>query len=849
MTGVALKGLAGRKLRALLTALAIVIGVSMVSGTFILTDTMQKSFDGIFSASYSDTDAVIQGEEIVENSTSGSTATVPASLLDRVRALPEVETAGGTVSPPEANVADIIGKDGKAVARESIGMSYDAEHPRFSPLRLKTGAWPEGPTQVVVDAGTAEEQHYRPGDTVVVSSLGKQHRYTMSGTASFGTVDSLGFGSIAVWDLDTAQKLFHRDGRYDGISIAAHKGTSAADLVKAVAPLVPDALEVKDSDQQAQEDADNVNEAMSMIRAFLLGFGGIALLVGAFVIFNTLSITVAQRTREFATLRTLGASRKQVMRSVWIEGIVIGLLASVIGLMVGYGLAKGMVALFAALGTELPEATTVVATRTIIVSLVLGTTITLLASLLPARRATRVPPIAAVREGATLPASRFAAHSLKTGLAVVLGSIGAVAAGAFAGGLSGAAIALLLGGGVVGLFLGIAMLAPRLVKPLARVVGWPARRAGGIAGELAGANAVRNPGRTASTAAALMIGLTLVTVVAVLGAGLKSSTESAVTKQLHADYVVDGKDTLPFEASEGDELAKVDGVTTASHVRSDQALVEGEELGVTGIDAATIARFYRFDWSKGSERALDRLGRDGAVVTKGYADAHDLAVGGHLALQSPSGDKRTLVVRGVYDPPKMKQLLGDVSIAQESFDGAFNRPKNGFTFLDADDDAGARITSAAAEFSDAKLHTGAAYANDAGKDLETVLAMLYVLLGFSVVVSLFGMVNTMVLSVFERTRELGMLRAIGMTRRQTRRMIRQESVITALIGAVLGLSLGVFLAAIVTKAMSSYDIGLTLPVETLAAFTVVAALAGMAAAIMPARRASRLNVLDALHYE
>jgi putative ABC transport system permease protein len=335
----------------------------------------------------------------------------------------------------------------------------------------------------------------------------------------------------------------------------------------------------------------------------------------------------------------------------------------------------------------------------------------------------------------------------------------------------------------------------------------------------------------------------------VLGAAMNKATEKAVTDQLHAGYVVDASNGLTFSTAEGEELAGVPGVTATSHVRSDKALVKGEETDVTGIDPATIGRFYSFEWTNGSDRTVSQLDADGALVTKDYAEDHGVAVGGKLAIQSPSGDKRTVVVRGIYDPPQAKHLLHDVSITQTAFDAAFPSPKNAFTFLNAEPSARTGLEAAVKGSGDATLHTGAAYVKDATKDMATFLAMLYVLLGFSVVVSLFGMVNTMVLSVFERTRELGMLRAIGMTRRQTRRMIRQESVITALIGAVLGLSLGVFLAAIVTKAMSSYDIGLTLPVETLAAFTVVAALAGMAAAIMPARRASRLNVLDALHYE
>jgi putative ABC transport system permease protein len=513
------------------------------------------------------------------------------------------------------------------------------------------------------------------------------------------------------------------------------------------------------------------------------------------------------------------------------------------------GLAKGLIALFSALGVDLPDAQTVIAEKTVIVSLLLGTGITLLASILPARRATRVPPIAAVREGATLAPTRMATQSHHAGIGVTLASLAAISLGIFAGGVSAPAVGLLLGSGVLGLFAGIALLAPRLVKPLARLIGLPARRAGGAAGELAGANAVRNPGRTASTAAALMIGLTLVTVVAVLGAGINTATKSAITQQVHADYVIDGKQGLPFSAAEGEALAVTPGVTRASHVRSDIALVQGEQQAISGIDPATIAAFYEFAWTAGSDRTLAQLGSNGALVSKSYAEDQDLEPGSPLSVTTPSGTKRTLVVRGVYDPPEQKRLLGDVSMTQQAFDEAFNSPKNSFTFLAADAEAGEAIEAAAKDSRGAAFHTGAEYPQDATKEMATVMAMLYVLLGFSVIVSLLGMVNTMVLSVFERTREIGMLRAIGMTRRQARRMIRHESVITALIGTALGLGLGLFLSALVTKAVSMDGLSWTIPVAPLAAFTLVAVLAGIGAAILPARRASRLNVLEALHYE
>jgi putative ABC transport system permease protein len=847
MIAVALKGLAGRKIRALLTAFAVVIGVAMVSGTFVLTDTIQKAFDGIFSASYEQTDAVIAGKEIVKGSQSGA-ATVPASLLARVRALPEVQAAGGTIAAIESNHAEIIGRDGKVVGSggaPQFGLANDPSLPQFSPLKLKSGAWPDGPNQVVLDAGTAAGEKFTVGDRVAVSTLGAKHRYEVTGIAKFGGVDSLGGATMAIWDVPTAQTLLHKEGRFDGISIAATEGTSSAELVRAVQPLVPVSLAVKDSEQQAAADANETNVIVDVIRYFLLGFGGIALFVGAFVIFNTLSITVAQRTREFATLRTLGASRKQVMRSVVIEGLVIGLLASVVGLFAGFGLAKAL----SAIGGDLPETGLVFALRTVLVSLALGTGITLLASIMPALRATRVPPIAAVREGSTLPPSRFAAHSLKTAVVVIAASVATVSVGIFASGVGTLAIALLLGIGVLALFVGVALAAPHMVGPLTWLVGFPARRSGGTAGELASANSVRNPSRTASTAAALMIGLTLVSVVAVLGAGLRTTVESAVTDQVNAPYIVNGIDDEPFEAAEGDALARVPGVNTASHVRVDKALVAGKEKDVTGVDPTTIARFYTFAWTDGSDKAVAQLATDGALVTQTYADDQDLAIGDPLSIQTASGDKRAVVVRGIYDPPEIEQMLGTITIGQQAFDEVFPQPKNKFSFLDAGAGANQALTAAAAGFSDAAVHTGAAFAHEYTQGFASFLNFLYVLLAFSVIVSLFGMVNTLVLTVFERTRELGMLRTIGMTRRQTRRMIRHESVITALIGAALGLPLGIFLALLVTQALSKYDIAISIPLPELAAFTVVAILAGLGAAIMPARRASRLNVLAALHYE
>jgi putative ABC transport system permease protein len=854
--GVTLRGIAGRKIRALLTALAVVIGIAMVSGTYVLTDTFQKAFNSIFSESYAGTDAVVSGKQLLEFSSSGR-APVPAELLDEIRALPEVETATGGIFDIQSNSnpAQLVDEDGKKVGGSggspTFGVGLDASELRFSPLSLDDGTWAKGPEQVVVDANTASKQGYDVGDSVGIAALGPVKQYEITGIARFGSVDSIGGATFAVFDVPTAQALFQKQKQFDSISVAARAGTSPDELVQALEPIVPATAEVKTGAAQAAADSADTNDDIAFITYFLLGFGGVALFVGAFVIFNTLSITVAQRTREFATIRTLGGSRRQVLWSVVLEGFVIGLLASVVGLFLGLGVGKGMNSLFVAMGIDLPQAGTVFATRTIVVSLILGTTVTVLASIVPALRATRVPPILAVREGSTPPPPRFAPYVPYVALATIALAAVSLGIGLFVGGLSTAGMLLLLGVGTIALFLGVALLASRLVKPLAAVVGWPALRLGGMPGELARENSIRNPGRTASTAAALMIGLALVTVVAVLGAALRNSTQDAVRDQVSSDYIVTSQNGFdPFPAAAGNAVGEAPGVALASSVRIDQALANGSEADVTGIEPRTIADFYEFAWTDGSDTTLAALGTDGALVTESFAEDQKLTVGSRFPVETAAGESIDLVVRGIYDPSDLAPLLGAVTIGQAAFDASFPRPRNVFTFVDVEDASGVTaLEQTVSGFPDAKLHTEPEFVTSRTKEFSTILNLLYVLLAFSVVVSLFGMVNTLVLSVFERTRELGMLRAIGMTRPQARKMIRHESVITALIGAALGIPLGIFLSFVMTQALSQYDVSFSLPIVPIAIFTCIAILAGVLAAILPARRASRLNVLEALQYE
>ena len=856
MIGVTLRGIAGRKIRALLTALAVVIGIAMVSGSYVLTDTFQKAFDSIFSESYAGTDAVVSGKQLLEFSSSGR-APVPAELLDEIRALPDVEAASGGIFDIQSNSnpAQLVDEDGKKIGgaggSPTFGVGLDSSELRFTPLSLVEGVWAKGPTHVVVDANTARKEGLDVGDSVGIAALGPVKQYVITGVARFGSVDSIGGATFAVFDVPTAQALFQKEGHYDSISVAAKAGTSSDDLVRSLEPLVPATAEVLTGGEQASADAADTNEGIAFITYFLLGFGGVALFVGAFVIFNTLSITVAQRTREFATVRTLGGSRRQVLWSVVAEGFVIGLLASIIGLFLGLGVGKGLNSLFVAFGIDLPQAGTVFATRTIVVSLIVGISVTVLASIVPALRATRVPPILAVREGSTPPAPRFAPYAPYVALGTIALAVVSLGIGLFVGGLSTAGMLLLLAVGTIALFLGVALLASRLVKPLAAVVGWPALKLGGMPGELARENSIRNPGRTASTASALMIGLALVTVVAVLGAALRNSTQDAVRDQVVADYVVTSQNGFdPFPAAAGDAVGDAQGVALASSVRSDQALASGSEADVTGVDPRTIASFYEFAWTEGSAATLAELGSDGALVTESFADGEGLAVGSRFPVETPAGETIDLTVRGIYNPSDLAVLLGAVTISQAAFDASFPRPRNLFTFVDVEESASASaLEQTVAGFPDAKLHTESAFVTSRTKEFSTILNLLYVLLAFSVVVSLFGMVNTLVLSVFERTRELGMLRAVGMTRPQARKMIRHESVITALIGAALGIPLGIFLSFLMTQALSQYEVSFSLPIVPLAIFTSIAILAGVLAAILPARRASRLNVLEALQYE
>ena len=848
MIRVALKDILGRKLRLILTSLAIVMGVAMVSGTFVLTDTINAGFSAIYSTAYSGSDAVVTGKEAFGGSQNAPS--FPESTLAKVRGLSDVAAADGGIG----DQAQFVGANGKTITHGGApGLAFSTNGPsRFNPLTLVSGTWPHGPHEVGVDEHTASTHGFAVGQTVqVVPRGGKEQPFKIAAIIKFGSANSLGGATLAIFDLPTAQKLFHKAGELDQIDAAAKPGVTGQALVAQIQKVLPPNTQVRTGQDQAQASTKETSDMLAFLRYFLLAFGFIALFVGAFVIANTLSITIAQRTREFATLRAVGATGGQVRRVVIIEGLVLGTFASLVGLFVGLALAKGLDALFKAFGADLPQRGLVFAWRTVIISMALGIIVTLLASLRPAVRATRVPPIAAVREGSILPPSRFARFGPIVALVVCGVSLALILYSSFGSGLTTGNRLILLGVGVLGFFIGVAMVAPTVARPLASVLGRPAQLIGGVSGTLARSNSMRNPGRTASTAAALMIGLALVTIVAVLAQGIKAQFEDAVAAEFHADYALTSQDGFTPTSTASAEAVRQSGVATlVAGVRAGDGRVAGKSLPVAGVDPG-ISKVLKLNWEDGTNTDLDTLGMTGAILTKGYAKNHDLTVGSPIRLETPGAKFLNLRVHAIVAPPQGGSPLGTVTISSQAFDSVYPNPQNVFTFVNTPGgvtpENTAKLNAVLVAYPDAKIQTQAEFIHTQEQGINQFLVLLYVLLGLSIIVSLFGIVNTLILTVFERTREIGMLRAVGMTRRQTRRMIRHEAVITALLGAALGIPVGLVLAFLFDRALS--DVPFVVPWGTLIVFIIAAIIVGLLAAIFPARRASKLNVLNALQYE
>jgi putative ABC transport system permease protein len=974
----AVRGLLSRKLRTALTAIAIVLGVAMISGTFVLTDSIDQAFDRIFNDIRKGSNAVITGKSSFDVGDQSGVA-APAldeSLLPKVRELSDVAQAEGSV---DSDATQFIGDDGKAVVfggAPNLGFSIANGDSVFNPLTLIEGEWP-ATNEVVVDKETASKEDFAVGDTVGVQAEGPVQRMRVSGIVQFSSGLTIGGATLAGFDLSTAQRLFKKVGELDEIAVAAKPNVSDEQLIRQIEPILPSDAQVKTGSEQAASDAADTNDFISFLRTFLLAFGGIALFVGSFVIANSLSITIAQRTREFATLRTIGATNRQILGSVIVEALIVGVVASVVGLFLGLLLAKGLFELFDAVGFTLPNTGLVFEVRTVFFALGAGILVTLLASVYPGLRATTVPPIAAVREGAVLPgepldrirttrlAAAVTAAGVILGVAVisvkpvntfvtvflaVIGlililfggslfpsrTVGALVAGAlgfaallyglFVPGLGTTAVLLWMGIGVLLVFFGVARVSTRLIprlavlmSPIARwavfllaVIVWPfftlpywllRRGAWGPGGigvrilafvggalinpllllivlvmwirravsrwepewpmEFPGVipdrstsrvgteNARRNPQRTASTAAALMIGLALVTLVATLAAGIIASFKDSVNDLFTGDYAITAQNNfspIPIDAAEA--AAKAPGVTAVGNVRTGEALVFGGTDLVTAADPG-MAQVIDLTWKEGSQAVFAELGDDGVFVDDSFAKDHDLELGSTVDVTFANGTTKTFVVKGIFDPPTGGSPFGVVTMSTTAWDSQTPQPRNLYSFVKmeggATDANQAALDEALTDFPNAKAQTRQEFIDNQISGLSSVLNILYVLLALSVIVSLFGIVNTLILTVFERTREIGMLRAVGTTRWQIRWMIALESVVTSLMGAAIGIGLGVILAVLLIIRVDF--LVLAWPIGSLIVFAVVAIIAGLVASIFPARRAARLNVLQALQYE
>jgi putative ABC transport system permease protein len=847
MRAVALRGLFARKLRLTLTALAVALGVTLIAGTYVFTDTINSSFDKIFVQSNKGTDVSLSPNNDLSQEV--DPPPIPGSVLRQVRQVDGVAAAEGAVFSTggtfrKADGSKLKGSQGfNAVASVS-------NLPRFESWSVTEGRFPRTADEVVIPKSTADRNHFKVGDTLKVAADAPIKGYKITGIAKIAGVDSLGGATFALLTLPEAQRITNHRDAYDEIRVAAKPGTDVARLKADIQKIVPRAVDVRTGTEQAAKQSKDIRDNLGFLRTALLAFAGISLFVGAFIIFNTFSITVQQRTREFALLRTLGAKRKQVRRAVLGEGLFLGVLGSLVGLGLGLAVAAGLKALFKAVGFDVPSSGTVVATRTIVVSLLVGTIVTLIATMAPAWRAMRVPPMAALQEGYQREArrSRFA-----TPIAAVLTLVGfgLIALGLFGSMKSSQALSA-VGFGAVAAFLGVAMLSPRLVGPIAGAVGRPIERTRGITGRLARENSVRQPGRTAVTAAALMVGVAMVTFAAVFAAGARTTISNAVENGVKGQSVVQNQDGFsPFSPTVTKAVREVPGVKDTAAVRFGTARLDGQKKGISGVDKATFSSLYTTGWVDGDGSTIAKLGPGLAVVSKGYAESKSLKVGDHVTVQTAT--RKTLrpqVIGIIHDKGG---LTSNLIVDNDTAARDYGLRKDAFVLVGYDGSRPDTAVTASIKqlldtrFPQAEALTNKEFVKQQEDQINQLLALIYALLTLAIIVSLFGIVNTLVLSISERTRELGLLRAIGMSRRQVRRVIRYEAIITALIGGVIGLGLGLVLSLLVTQAID--DFSLSIPYGQLILVLILAGLAGVLAAILPARRASRLNVLESLAYE
>jgi putative ABC transport system permease protein len=845
------KSLLAKKLRLALTTFAVVLGVGFMAGTYVLTDTMNKVFQDIFQTSFAGTDVVVRAQSAFAPTAagpggggSGGRDPIQESLLDVVAGVDGVERASGEVGGYAQFIDPATGDAIGGVGPPTLGTGTDLtqEQPL---IVVREGEAPQGLDQVGVDASTAKRYGLEVGQRIEILFEGPPREFTITAIYGFGEADNLGGATAAIFDLKTAQAVLGKEGVLDAINVQAADGVSTADLRARIEGVLPETAEAVTASTVIDEYTEQLTEALGFFQIALLVFAFIALFVAAFIIFNTFSIITAQRTRELALLRALGATQRQVTISVLGEAAAVGLIASAIGIGVGILLALLLQALLSAFGIDLPSTGLQIASRTIVVSLVVGTLVTVVASFVPARRAAQVAPVEALREGQPVLAGSSLHRRLVWGVVITGLGIGALAYGLFG---EPPSAAQLIGFGAASTFIGVAMLSPLAARPVARVIGAPLRRLG-LQGRLGRENAMRNPRRTASTASALMVGLGLVAMVTILASSLKASFDAALEETLKADLTLTTSSFTAFSPEVADLVRAVPEVGAVSEFRQNGFRVNGSTSFITAVDADAIEEVASIEMVEGSTTALTH---GSVLVHRDVAEENGLEVGGTVTLAFPATGERQFIVGGIFADDR---LVGDWLISIGTYEQLYSEQLDAYVLVKGDPGVSpaeleSAVAGAVAGYPNVEVQDQAAFREKQAGFIDQILGLVTALLAFAVIIALFGIVNTLSLSVFERTHEIGLLRAVGMTRAQVRSMVRWESVIIAVFGALLGIAIGIFFGFALQQALAGEGLTeLDIPGIRLTVYVVLAALAGVLAAVLPARRAAKLSLLEAISYE
>jgi putative ABC transport system permease protein len=827
-----IKQLAANKMRLLATSFAVILGVAFLAGTLILTDTIQGTFDTLLAKADAGTDAYVRAASPLAIGYGETGRPVDASLLGTVRSVDGVDQASIQVS----GYAQILDHAGKAVGSAQtgvLGMNW-VTVPELNPFTIDAGRAPAGPGEIVIDKHSAKLSKLGIGDHTTVLSTGEPRPATIVGITRFGDVDTPGGLSVVLFDDITAQAILNQPGQIDAIAVTARAGVEPDALVARIAPIVGATNEVISGVTLTAEHQNDIGKDISQFGVFLTMFALIALFVGAFIINNTFSIIVSQRTKEMALLRAVGASGRQVRLAVLAEAVVTGTVASAIGLTAGIGVAKGLRALLSALGVDIPLGNLRITTVTAIGSVVIGVVITLASAVLPARRAARVAPIEALRDIAqdrsAVSSRRSLFGSITTLLAVVVMLAGRNAANAKGVGL-----------GAFALLVAVTVLGPVLARPVAAVLGAPLARLRGTAGAIAQQNAMRNPKRTARTASSLMIGVALVSFLSIFAASVKSSGAGAFRDDFQGTTIVDSG---AIDSSSGltpniaAKLTTQPGVHTVTEQRIADVETDGTAGFLNAYNTTTVATNFNLGHVEGD---LNQLGSDGIAVERGKGtDAVRLGDTRTVAFQTGTS---TFTVRAIYD--HASDTIGSMFVDLAAFEANLPERLDSRIYVDASDTTA--VEQATAGYPTAKVLTTDAFITQQNGNLDTILALMYALLGLAVLIALLGIANTLALSIHERKRELGLLRAVGMSRAQVRSSVRWESAIIALFGTALGLGVGTFLAWTMIHAIATSGAArFVIPAGSLITAATIATIAGVAAALLPARRAARIDLLTAI---